>query len=238
MPKATIIGAAGGIGSALARDLASQGWSLVLAGRRAEPLSDLAASLTGAAPATLDAGDFGAVDALLAEHADSDAVVNLAGSIILKPAHLTDASEFDETVHQNLRTAFAVVRSAGKHMRSGGSVVLLSTCAAHFGLPNHEAIAAAKGGVDALVRSASATYAAKNLRFNAVAPGLVDTPLASRLTSNEASLKASTAMHALGRIGKADDIARTIAFLIDPRNDWITGQSFGVDGGIANVKPR
>ena len=166
-------------------------------------------------------------------------MVSLAGSILLKPAHSTSMDEFDETVSQNLRTAFSVTRPAGKTMRSkGGSVVLMSSCAAAVGLPNHEAIAAAKAGVEGLVRSAAATYASGGLRFNAVAPGLVDTPLASRITGNEPALKASTAMHPLGRIGTPIEVARAIAFLLAPESDWITGQVLGVDGGLAEVRGR
>ena len=136
-------------------------------------------------------------------------------------------------------TAFALTRAAGRHMKkTGGSVVLMSSCAASVGLPNHEVIAAAKAAVEGLVRSAAATYASAGLRFNAVAPGLVDTPLAARITGNDAALKASTAMHPLGRIGRARDIAEAIGFLLDDSSGWTTGQIFGVDGGLSRLKTR
>jgi len=132
-----------------------------------------------------------------------------------------------------------VVRAAAKTMRSsGGSIVLMSSCAATTGLVNHEAIAAAKAAVEGLTRSAAATYAANNLRINAVAPGLVDTPMSKRITSNETALKASTAMHPLGRIGQPDEVAATIEWLLNGDADWITGQVIGVDGGLARVRPR
>ena len=234
-----VIGAAGGIGTELTQLLDADGWRLVLTGRRMESLQPLADRCTSATAVTLDATDFDAVDAVFKAHPGLTGAVNLAGSIILKPAHGTSAADFDETINQNLRTAFALVRGAGKAMRSGGgSVVLMSTCAAAAGLPNHEAISAAKAGVEGLVRSAAATYASAGLRFNAVAPGLVDTPLASRITSNEAALKASVAMHPLGRIGGAAEIARAIAFLLDPGQSWITGQVLGVDGGLGRVRTR
>lgn len=235
--KCLIIGAAGGIGSALASMLRSDGWSLVLAGRTAKKLEDLGRELD--APAvTLDARDFGAVEAVFAEHEGITGAVNLAGTIPLKPAHLTSAEEFEEAVGQNLRTAFSLTRAAGKHMRnSGGSVVLMSTCAATIGLSNHEAISAAKAGVEGLMRAAAATYASSGVRFNAVAPGLVDTPLASRITGKEAALKASIAMHPLGRIGRPEEVASVIRFLLGTESSWTTGQVFGVDGGLARVKP-
>lgn len=233
-----IIGARGGIGRALTQELHTSGWSLVLAGRSEGPLRDLARACN-ARWVRLDAQGFDAVDAVFQEHPGITAAVNLAGSILLRPAHLTSETDFEETVAQNLRTAFALARAAGRHMKStGGSVVLMSSCAGAIGLANHEAIAAAKAGVEGLVRSAATTYASANIRFNAVAPGLVATPLAQRITDSEPALKASTAMHPLGRIGQPIDVARAIAFLLHPTNAWITGQTLGVDGGLATLKAR
>ncbi len=233
-----LIGGAGGIGTELSGLLRDAGWDLVLAGRDASK-TEAAAEAVGARAVTLDATDFDAVQAVFREEGPFTAAVNLAGSILIKPAGSTGADEFEDTVNQNLRTAFALVRAASVAMRkSGGSVVLMSSCAASVGLPNHEAIAAAKAGVEGLVRSAAAGGAASGIRYNAVAPGLVDTPMAERLTSSDAALKASVAMHPLGRIGEPGEVARAVAFLLDPANDWITGQVIGVDGGLARVKSR
>ena len=232
-----VIGAAGGIGRALLTQLQSLGFEPVLAGRTEPPLRALA---NGAVEVeVLDAGDFDAVAALLARRPRVRAAGNLAGSMQLKPAAATSAAEFDETIAQNLRTAFALVRAAGKHWREGGgSLVLMSSCAATVGLANHEAIAAAKAGVEGLTRSAAATLAPLGVRVNAVAPGLVDTPLAARLTRSEAALRASVALHPLGRIGTADEVAAAIAFLLSPASAWTTGQVLGVDGGLARLRPR
>jgi NAD(P)-dependent dehydrogenase (short-subunit alcohol dehydrogenase family) len=237
-PKCLIIGAAGGIGRELAATLHAQGWELILAGRNLSPLEPLAAEFSATVRA-LDASDFAAVDSLFGDHPGITAAANLAGSILLKPAHLTSEAEFAETISQNLKTAFALIRAAGRHMKStGGSVVLMSSCAAGIGLANHEAISAAKAGIEGLVRSAAATYASTGIRFNAVAPGLVATPMARRITENEGALKASIAMHPLGRIGNAREIAAAIAFLLAPDNNWITGQTLGVDGGLSRLKVR
>jgi NAD(P)-dependent dehydrogenase (short-subunit alcohol dehydrogenase family) len=123
-------------------------------------------------------------------------------------------------------------------MADGGSVVLVSSAAARLGLANHEAIAAAKAGVIGLTLSAAATYAPKGIRVNAVAPGLVRTPLTARVTGSEPALNASTSLHALGRIGEPDEVAGAIAWLLDPAQSWITGQVLGVDGGLATVRSR
>ena len=117
-------------------------------------------------------------------------------------------------------------------------MVLVSSVAARLGLTNHEAIAAAKAGVSGLVLAAAASYAARGIRVNAVAPGLVRTPLTARLTQNEATLKASVAMHPLGRIGEPADIASAIEWLLNPAQGWVTGQVLSVDGGMGAVRPR
>jgi NAD(P)-dependent dehydrogenase (short-subunit alcohol dehydrogenase family) len=76
------------------------------------------------------------------------------------------------------------------------------------------------------------------VRFNAVAPGLVRTPLTKGLVASELAEKASVAMHPLGRLGEPGDVARAIVFLLDPAQSWITGQVLGVDGGLADIRGR
>jgi NAD(P)-dependent dehydrogenase (short-subunit alcohol dehydrogenase family) len=167
-----------------------------------------------------------------------DGIANCIGTLLLKPAHLTTGAEWDDALRVNLGSAFSTVRAAAKNMKNGGSVVLVSSAAARTGLRNHEAIAAAKAGIEGLMRSAAATYASRGLRFNAVAPGLVRTPMTARITDNEAVADASRALHAVGRLGEPADVARTIAWLLDPAQTWITGQVFGVDGGLATVRTQ
>lgn len=123
-------------------------------------------------------------------------------------------------------------------MEDGGSIVLVASAAAETGLANHEAIAAAKGGVAALARAAAATYAPHNVRVNAVAPGLVETPLTERITRSPAARESSQQMHAVGRLGTPNDVASLIAWLLNPENGWITGQVIGIDGGLSRVRPR
>lgn len=192
--------------------------------------------------AVLDATDFAAVEKTFTEATAQmdqiDGVICCAGSLLLKPAHLTSFQNYSDVIAASLTTAFAVVRAAAKVMPKGGSVTLVSSAAAMEGLANHEAIAAAKAGIIGLTLSAAASYAGQGLRVNAVAPGLVETSLTRAITTNEMSRKFSLGMHALGRLGSADDIARAIAFLSDPANDWITGQVLAVDGGLSRVRPK
>jgi NAD(P)-dependent dehydrogenase (short-subunit alcohol dehydrogenase family) len=249
IPAYVLVGASGGIGTDLCRRLVARGpCQLLLAARDPAKLDRLAGELNALRPEatvltrTIDATDPIAVDATFAEAADRfgplAGAANLCGSILLKPIHLTTDKEFADTLAVNLLTAFHVLRAAVKGMPGGGSVVLMSTVATKIGLMNHEAIAAAKGAVNGLVISAAATYAARNIRVNAVAPGLVRTPLAERLTSSEATLRASTAMHPLGRIGEPGDVGAVLAWLLDRTTTWVTGQVIGVDGGLSSVRGR
>ena len=240
--RVLVIGAAGGIGSALVRRLVASGGKVFLAGRDASRLEPLAAEL-GMPRGTVDATDPDAIDALAdraaAELGGLDGLVNCAGSILLKPAHLTSTADWQATIATNLTSAFGCVRAAGRLMKGeGGSVVLVSSAAARVGLANHEAIAAAKAGIIGLVLSAAATYAKQKVRFNAVAPGLVRTPLSKGLLSSELAEKASVGMHPLGRLGEPDEVAAAIDWFLDPAQGWITGQVLGIDGGLADLRGR
>jgi NAD(P)-dependent dehydrogenase (short-subunit alcohol dehydrogenase family) len=241
-PVGLVLGATGGIGGETARRLAAAGWRLVLAGRDPERLEPLARSL-GATPVEVDARDVAQVEAAVSQaveqHGRLDGLANCFGTLLLKPAHLTTYPEWQETLEVNLTSAFAAVRAGAQVMsKDGGSIVLVSTAAARIGLANHEAIAAAKGGVQGLALAAAASYAQRRIRVNVVAPGLVRTRLAERVTANEAALKISTNMHPLGRIGEPSDVASLIAWLLDPANGWVTGQVMGVDGGLGTLRSR
>ena len=229
MAHVLILAASSGIGQATTSLLRAAGHSVFTTARDHEKITP---------DAVLDATDFDAVERVFAQAGAIDGVVNCSGSLLLKSASLTSREQYQAVIDASLTTAFATVRAAGKHMVNGGSVVLISSAAAMAGLANHEAIAAAKAGIIGLTLSAAATYAPANLRFNAVAPGLTETPLTASLTGNDTARKFSESMHALGRLGKPEDIAHAIVFLLEPANSWITGQVLGVDGGLSHVRPK
>jgi len=235
--KTVVIAATGGIGRELTAELSNKGRSLHLVARKNEGLAELASSV-GASHSSYDVSDFSAFEQDLKQLSDSgeevSAIANCAGSVLLKPAHLTSEEEFLRIISENLKTAFSVVRAGSRIMKSG-SILLFSTAAVRIGLPNHEAIAAAKGGVEGLVRSAASTYASKGIRVNAVAPGLTRTPMTERITNNEQALKKSESMHALGRIGEPKEIVSAACWLLDPAQSWVTGQILAVDGGLSTI---
>lgn len=238
-----VFGGAGGIGAALVKQLVASGGSVVIVSRGEARLKD-AALETGAEYLVADATKSAEVDSVfsqvLSNHGRIDAVANCIGSVLLKPAHLTSDDEWASTIATNLTTSFHIVRAAVRVMQKqqGGSIVLLASAVARRGMVNHEAIAAAKGGVAALAQSAAASYARYGIRVNCVAPGLVRTPLTRAITENELNLKASVQMHPLGRIGTPEDVASAVYWLLRPEQGWVTGQCLGVDGGLSSVQAR
>lgn len=237
-----VLGATGAVGSEISQRLARAGHRVMLGGRDQQRLDELSSELD-APQSCVEAESPDSIDHCLEQAANEfgrlDGVVNCIGSVLLKPAHLTSAEEWSQTLAVNLTAAFSTVRSAARVMRkAGGSVVLISSAAARIGIANHEAIAAAKAGVIGLTLSASATYASRGIRVNAVAPGLIKSRMTRHLWESEAAESTSISMHALDRLGEPADVASLIEWLLKPENNWITGQILGVDGGLAAVIPR
>lgn len=242
MSTIAVLGATGMIGSVLARRLVQQGKRVLLVGRSSEKLETLSTEL-GQPCLTLELTNSHQLEEALrasvtGEHG-LDGIVNCVGTLLLKPAHITTDEEFRQVIETNLFTAFAAVRAGAKFLRErGGSIVLFASAAAEIGIANHEAIAAAKAGVIGLARSAAATYAPMNIRVNVVSPGLIRTPMTRGIWGNPARAKASSELHALGRLGEPEHAASVAAWLLDAENDWITGQVIGVDGGLGHLVPH
>jgi NAD(P)-dependent dehydrogenase (short-subunit alcohol dehydrogenase family) len=242
-PVAIITGANGAIGAETARRLAGGGWQVALIGRNDASIDQLASSIgpaarTYVAQATDSASLDSAIGRVTAEQGPPSGLVHAVGSTLLKPAHAVADADFEDVIATNLTSAFFALRAFVRAVPRGSaaSAVLFSTAATRIGLVNHEAISAAKGGVDGLVTAAAATYAARGIRINAVQPGLVRSGLTQRLVENEATLRASEAMHPLGRVGEAADVAALVAFLLSADAAWITGQHIAADGGLSGVK--
>lgn len=237
-------GITGGIGSAIARRLSEAGQNVAGFARSQDRLVALADQHEGLRTTVCDATDADAVEEALADFGKDfgqiDGYVHAIGSIFLKPAHLTSPSDFFAVIEANLTTAFNALRAATKLMQrqGSGSLLFFSTAAARIGISNHEAVAAAKGGIEGLVRSAAATYASRGLRVNAIAPSLTDTPLSRPITGNGQALEFSKRMHPLGEIGRATDVASLAAWLLSEEATWVTGQIFVMDGGLSTIVPK
>lgn len=229
MARYLIVAASSSIGQKLTEMLESSGCEVIKTARDNSKISP---------DFILNAADFTATEEVFKKVGEIDGVVNLSGSLLLKGAHLTSQEDYSSVIESSLTTSFSVCRAAAKYMKNGGSVVLISSVAAMIGIPNHEAIAAAKAGIVGLARSAAATYAGQNLRFNVVSPGLTETNLTKQIFANEKALEISKAMHPLGRVGRAEEIASAIEFFLNPKNSWITGQILGVDGGLGALKSK
>ncbi len=233
-----IIGATGGIGSETARLLAQAGGRLTLVARQGDRLSQLASELGGetlsiVGDTTVQADMVQAVQQTLERFGRVDQLVHAVGTIKLRPLHLTSPEDFEHAWRLNTLGAFLAMKAVMPvFLKQGhGAVVCCSSVAAATGLANHEAIASAKAGIEGLVRAAAMTYAASGIRINAVAPALVKTPLSAALTTSETALKASLALHPLGRIGDAVEIAQAIRFLLE--SAWMTGTVMAIDGGMS-----
>lgn len=236
-----ILGATGGIGSIVAKKASKLGAQIVLVARTKKNLINLESQLKNAISIQADVTKQEDLERVVKEIDEKfgkiDILIHAVGSILLKPIHILKLEEFEETLKLNLTSAFLAIKAVirGMMRRKKGSIVIVSSVAGSKGLRNHEAISAAKGGLESMIRSAAITYASKGIRFNGVALGLVDTPLSAnaKLTTNDKALKISNEMHPLGRIGKPEDIVDAILYLASEKSSWVTGTIIPIDGGLA-----
>tara|TARA_Y100000994_G_scaffold1920_1_gene2118 strand:- start:624 stop:1358 length:735 start_codon:yes stop_codon:yes gene_type:complete len=240
-----IIGATGGIGNCLSHDL-STSHNLYIGSKNQEKVDTLINDINvksnhNVSGSKLEASDFESIKEFLLNAnnylGSIDCIINCVGSLLLKPAHTTSEEELENIFKTNVFSCFGILKHSFKFLRNnGGSLIFFSSAASKVGLKNHEAIASAKAAVSSMVLSAASTYAKYNIRVNAIAPGLVETPLTESIVSNKMSLDYSKNLHGLGRIGKPENFIPIINSLVDKRSDWITGQTIFVDGGLSNVK--
>jgi NAD(P)-dependent dehydrogenase (short-subunit alcohol dehydrogenase family) len=159
-----------------------------------------------------------------------DKFVYFPGSINLKPLSMLKMEHFKDEMQLNFFGLVEAVKAIYPHMNEGSSMVFFSTVAVQTGMPFHSSIASAKGAIEGFTR-ALAAEAAPKIRVNAIAPSIVDTPLAGRLLNNEKKVEMIAERHPLKRVGNAQELANAAAFLLDEKNSWITGQILAVDGG-------
>ena len=236
-----LVGGSSDMGLHLAQRLLDEGHAVTLLARDAERVAEVVGR--GARLVEGDALDEAAVqsavDAAVGAGIEGmSGVVHLVGSIALRPPHAMKLDAFTEVIQTNLTSAFLTLKLAGKAMLKSGSgrLVFTSSVAASYGLTNHEAVAAAKGGLEAMVRSAASTYAQRGLRVNAVAPGLTETRLGASVLRSDAIREASVGMIPLKRINQIDEVVDAMHWLLTGAPDNYTGQVMHLDGGMARIR--
>ncbi len=234
-----ITGAGGGIGSALARRLHAQGCRVAAVGRDAGRLADVEAAVRIAADTTSPEGAALALAACQeALGAAPTLLAHCVGSTLIAPLHRTRADAYREVIRVNLDSAVFMLQAWIGALQGGpGAAVFASSVVARIGVANHEAIAAAKGGVEALVRGAAATYASQGLRINAVAPGMTETPMTAGMLKMSAMREGAARQYPLGGVQTADQVADVMAWLLGDGSARLTGQVIAVDGGFTTVRP-
>ena len=224
-----IIGGSSGIGLALA-DLLSSSNNIYIASRSSDNLAGL-----NAHHITFDATSESLDTSLLPEKLDG--FVYCPGSINLRPFKGLSVEAFEKDFQINVTGAINSLKNVLGNLSASGnaSIVFFSTVAVQTGMPFHSSVAASKGAIEGLTRSLAAEFAPK-IRVNAIAPSLVNTPLASKFLNNDTKLEKANERHPLGRIGSAKEIAQAAAFLLGEESSWMTGRVLQLDGGIGNLK--
>jgi len=163
-----------------------------------------------------------------------DGVVYAPGSINLKPFHLLKDEDWENDWKLNVMGAVKVLRAVYPRLKKSAnpSVVLYSTVAVKKGMPYHASIASSKAAIEGLTRSLAAEWAPL-IRVNAIAPSLVETPLAAKLTANAKVKEQSIEQHPLKRLGTSEDLARATQYLLTGDSAWVTGVVLAVDGGMS-----
>jgi len=239
---ALLTGASGGLGQAAAAALQQEGWAVALVGRSAERLRSIYGpeALCIEADVSTPEGAKMAMARCQQQAGIPTALAHCAGTTLLAPLHRTTLEMYRACLTANLDSAFFMLGAfvdALREAREPGAAVLTSSVVARIGVANHEAIAAAKAGVEGLTRAAAATYAPSRIRVNAVAPGIMDTPAVARIIGNDASRAGAAKQYPLPGIGNPADLARLMAWLLSEKAGWITGQVWAMDGGFSSIRP-
>lgn len=241
MKTALITGARGGVAQALAATLRGAGYRIALVSRDISTLHADANDLVIEADVSSVAGAQLAVKtATDAFGTPPHAFAHCAGSTVIAPLTRTKEEQYRACMAANVDSAFFCTQAylaALSEAKQAGSVVLFSSVVAGMGVSNHAAIAAAKGAIEALTRSLAADYAGLGVRVNCVAPGLMRSPMTTRMLSSEAAERQIASQYPLGFFGDATDGAAAAAFLLSDQARWITGHILRLDGGFSAIRP-
>jgi 3-oxoacyl-[acyl-carrier protein] reductase len=225
-----IVGGSSGIGLALVKQMHAEN-NLFVANRSNNGLGDLPITFI-----PLDVETDELETSQLPE--ELNGLVYCPGTINLRPFKGLKPEVFSKDFSINVMGAVKVLQAVlGRlqNSKTSASVVFFSTVAVQTGMPFHASVATAKGALEGLSRSLAAELAPK-IRFNVIAPSLVDTPLAEKFLNNDTKKSNAAARHPLQRVGHPDEIARMTEFLLSENSSWMTAQILTIDGGIGSIK--
>ncbi|MBT4774642.1 MAG: SDR family oxidoreductase [Crocinitomicaceae bacterium] len=231
MKNVLVIGGSSGVGAATVELLQKNNYAVYSTYKRNEPVASK--------PTT----SFHHLDVLDSEVDLSflpdtiDGLVYCPGSINLKPFSRIKPGDFLEDLELQVVGAIKCIQAALVKLKASenSSIVLFSSVAAQFGFNFHSQVSVSKGAIEGLTKALSAELSPR-IRVNSIAPSLLDTPLANKLLSSEEKRRANAERHPLKRIGKAQDIAQMVEFLLSENSSWITGQVLPVDGGMSRLR--
>ncbi len=236
---ALITGGGSGIGYDIAQCMTHAGATVIITGRREHALQEATAALGKSAHyvvndvTELDALE-GLVETIVNTYGEIDILVNNAGINMKKPAlEVTDA-DFDRIIHTNLNAVFALTRACAKRMiaRQSGSILMISSMAAYYGIDRVVAYAASKSGVEGMVKVLASEFSKYNVRVNAIAPGFIETNMMkTAMSSDPDRMNRALNRTPMGKFGKPQDIGWAAVFLASEAACYITGASLPVDGG-------
>jgi NAD(P)-dependent dehydrogenase (short-subunit alcohol dehydrogenase family) len=243
MQVAIVTGASGGIGFGCATKLAETGIAVLATGRNADKLAELAQTigdpdrvLTHAANLTDDDAPKRIADLAVARWGHIDFLINVAGIGSPKPVHETDDESLDHFLGLMLRAPFRLIREVLPHMGPGSAIINVTSTFAVVGGLRGGAYSAAKGGLTALTTHIACQYGSQGIRCNAVAPGVIQTPMTEDRLQDERFRRINTELTPHQRLGTVEDVASTVAFLCSPGGAFINGQTIVVDGGWSSPR--
>lgn len=238
---ALITGGGSGIGFDIAQCMVAAGATVVITGRR-EPMLQAAVEKLGERSRffTNDITQLAGLDALVEQVESSvgpiDILVNNAGINMKKPALNVSDEDFNTVVHTNLHAVFAMTRACASRMvaRKSGSIIMISSMAAYYGIDQVVAYAASKSGVEGMVKVLASEFSRFNVKVNAIAPGFIETNMMrTAMNSDPDRMNKALDRTPIGHFGKPEDIGWAAVFLASDAARYITGVSLPVDGGNA-----